>query len=63
MMGIILMAPVYCCVASQMTHCPDIAVKPRQLKIFWTSTGTSKVPAQTMEQQQEPLMMEQEVRE
>lgn len=45
----------------QMTHCPDRAVRRRQLKTSLISTGTSKEPAQVMEPQVELLMMGQEV--
>ena len=52
---------VMCDWVYQMTHCPDRAVRRRQLKTSWTSTGTSREPVRVMEPQVELLMMGQEV--
>ena len=58
--GLIVMY-VMCDWVYQMTHCPDRAVRRRQLKTSWTSTGTSREPVRVMEPQVELLMMGQEV--
>lgn len=61
MVGLILMHLV-CWWVYQMTRCQDRALKHRQLKTSWTSTGTSRGLAQVTEPQVELLTMVQEVR-
>lgn len=53
---------VSCWCFFQMTRCPDRAIRCRQLKTSWTSTGTSRGPARVMERQVDHLMMGQEVK-
>lgn len=51
------------CVHCQMSHCTDRSLNRRQLKTFWTSTGTSRGQAPATEPRQEHPMTAQEVRE